>query len=165
MIIHKFMTPCDKIVQCYPTDTIEKALDITLTNPNVGAVFVLHPSGNKHIPIGIVTKTDLLDAYKKGLSLDSPVQGIMGRMIETISETASLHDAASHFERTQHHHVFVVNADNQFVGVLSVWDVSLEKARDDRAWPWNRYVLCESVFCLLHFLYCILACLYFCDGS
>jgi CBS domain-containing protein len=139
MIISKFMTPVEQVVSCYPSDTIAKALETTLNSLDVGAVVVLHPSGNKAIPVGIVTKTDLLRAYQQKLDLEKhKVEEIMSRTIETISHKASRDKAAEHFENTKHHHALVVNADNQWVGLLTVWDIALEAAKDKRAWPWNR---------------------------
>lgn len=32
----------------------------------------------------------------------------------------------------------VVNKDGDFKGLISSWDITVECARDDRAWPWNR---------------------------
>jgi len=140
MIVSKFMTPASQVVSCYPSDTIGKALGVTLQNPLIGAVVVLHPSGNKHIPVGIVTTTDLLQAYQEGLDPDQhKLEEIMGRTVETIGENESREKAAEHFEKTKHHHAFVIShPDSQWVGLLTVWDVALEAAKEDRAWPWNR---------------------------
>lgn len=137
MYIGKFMTPADKLTACFPKDPLEKALDL-LIDSSLGAVVVLHQTGDKHIPVGIITKSDLLRAYKAGLTLDHKVEEIMSRYIETLYETDTEDSAAKHFERTKHHHAFVVNKDEQFVGLVTTWDVATEVARDSRAWPWNR---------------------------
>ena len=31
-----------------------------------------------------------------------------------------------------------MNKYAEFVGLVSSWDITVECARDDRAWPWNR---------------------------
>lgn len=31
-----------------------------------------------------------------------------------------------------------MDKDAEFVGLVSSWDIAVECARDDRAWPWNR---------------------------
>ena len=31
-----------------------------------------------------------------------------------------------------------MNKNADFVGLVSSWDITVECARDDRAWPWNR---------------------------
>lgn len=61
----------------------------------------------------------------------------MSHMIETIPDTANKDTAIEHFQRTRHHHAFVINKDSQWGGLLSVWDLAFETAREDRAWPWN----------------------------
>ena len=132
------MTPAVNVMQCYPSDTIETALDLILANPEKGAVIVLHEHGDKHIPVGIVTKTDLLHALKEKLSLTSKVETIMGHEMETIFDTASKDQAAEHFEKTKHYNAIVVNKDKQWVGLLTVLDTAMDRARDGRAWPWNR---------------------------
>lgn len=138
MIISKFMTPAGKVLSCFPSDSIERALELAIANPDLGAVVVLHDHGNKHVPLGIVTKSDLLNAYKDHLGLGHPVKEIMSRHVETILESKTRDDAAEHFEKTKHHHVFVVNEDMQFVGLLTAWDVATQCARDNRAWPWTQ---------------------------
>ena len=136
------MTPADEVkLTCTPKDTIRRALDLVIQNHDLGAVVVLHPNGNKHIPVGIVTQSDLLMAYSAGLSLDKRVETIMSRTIESIHEDQTRDVAAEHFENTKHHHAFVVNSDEQWVGMITAWDVATELARDNRAWPWNREAL------------------------
>jgi len=137
-IVSKFMTPADKVVSCYPDDNIKYALQQVIDHPDVGAVVVLHPTGKKHVPVGIVTKSDLLQAYAELLDLSNPVETIMGRNIETLVDTQTRDAAAEHFEKTGHHHALVVNSDSQWVGVVAVWDVTAEVVKDCRAWPWNR---------------------------
>lgn len=71
----------------------------------------------------------------------------MSTTADTIPVTASKDAAAEHFQKTQHHHAFVVSLPKQedsgppqpanWVGLLTVWDVAFGMARDDRAWPWN----------------------------
>jgi hypothetical protein len=39
---------------------------------------------------------------------------------------------------SQNHHAIVVGPNAEFKGLVSSWDITVECARDDRAWPWNR---------------------------
>jgi len=132
MLLKKCMTPASKVVSCYPDDLIEFVLDKTIEHPEVGCVVVLHPTGHPHIPVGIVTKTDLLQAYKEKLDLENIVETIMSHNLETLHENQTVDDAATHFERTKHHHAFVVNKDEQWIGLITAWDVATELARDNR---------------------------------
>ena len=132
------MTPADKVVSCLPTDTVLQVLDLTLGALDLGAVVVLNPDGDKLIPLGIVTKSDLLTAYKNGLKLDQKVEDVMSRTIEYLQEDDHRDKAAEHFEATKHHHAFVVDKNKQWVGLVTAWSVAIECAKDDQAWPWNR---------------------------
>lgn len=138
MTIAEIMTPADKAVHCYRSTPIKDALKIILANPDKGAIVVVEDEDNLHFPVGIVTKTDLLHGYETKEGLGAPVETIMGRSIETISETASKDKAAEHFEKTKHYNAFVVNRDKHWVGLLTVLDVAMDRAKDGRAWPWNR---------------------------
>ena len=69
--ITKLMTPKDMVATCYPSDTIEMVLNLAVSE--VGAVVVLHEHGMAHIPVGIVSKTDLLEAYKSRVPLTHQV--------------------------------------------------------------------------------------------
>ena len=138
MTVKEIMTPAAHTVTCFPTATIESALDLILANPEKGAVIVLHEDKDDQLPMGIVTKTDLLHALKEQLTLESTVDTIMGKKMETLPETASKDQAAEHFEKTRHYHAIVVNKNNHWVGLLTVLDTAMDRARDGRAWPWNR---------------------------
>ena len=70
--VDTLMKPAKDVAKCYPSDTIEKALELTLGD--VGAVVVLHEHGMKQIPIGLVTKTDLLQAYKDKVPFTAKVR-------------------------------------------------------------------------------------------
>ena len=62
----------------------------------------------------------------------------MSRTIETIEDTSSKEVGLEHFQRTKHHHAFVVNKETgHWEGLLAIWDLAFETAREERAWPWN----------------------------
>lgn len=138
MTVADLMTPTDKTVHCYPSTPVREALRIILANPDKGAVVVIRDDNSLHDPVGIVTKTDLLKGYESDQSLDEPVESIMGTSIETILDIASKDKAAEHFEKTRHYNVFVVDKDMKWVGLLTVLAVAMDRAKDGRAWPWNR---------------------------
>jgi hypothetical protein len=104
----------------------------------VGAIVVL-VTGNYHVPIGIVTKTDLVNAYHANVTLDHPVKEIMSHDdLATCIETMSRDQAARVLEKNKNHHALVVDKNCHFKGLISSWDITVECAKDDRAWPWNR---------------------------
>ena len=136
MHVAGFMVPAEKVATCDPTDTIKTALDIMIEK-KIGSVVVL-VTGTYHVPIGIVTKSDVVKAYHDNLTLDHPVKEIMTKDLETVNMNDSRDQAAKVLEKSQHHHALVVDKNNHFQGLISSWDIASECAKDDRAWPWNR---------------------------
>lgn len=132
------MVPAGKVVTLDPKDSIRKALDLMMEK-KIGAIVVITQKTPLAIsPLGIVTKTDLVSAYKNGLTLDHPVEEIMSKNMGTCLDTMDRDQAAKVLEDNKNHHAIVVNKDGDFLGLISSWDITVEVARDHRAWPWNR---------------------------
>lgn len=137
MHISAFMTPVDKVVKCMPDDLISKALDL-MVKENVGSVVVMNKDKNLR-PLGIVTRSDMLHAYHRGLDVDEhTVTEIMHVTLTAVLDTMSRDEAAKVMEKNEKHHVIVIDKEGTFVGILSTMDIALEAARDARAWPWIR---------------------------
>eukprot|EP00544_Gedaniella_sp_CCMP2646_P005936 CAMPEP_0202493914 /NCGR_PEP_ID=MMETSP1361-20130828/10061_1 /ASSEMBLY_ACC=CAM_ASM_000849 /TAXON_ID=210615 /ORGANISM="Staurosira complex sp., Strain CCMP2646" /LENGTH=183 /DNA_ID=CAMNT_0049124277 /DNA_START=68 /DNA_END=619 /DNA_ORIENTATION=- len=136
MIVSGFMIPAAKVATCMPTDTAKTALD-AMVKLKIGAIIVVSPTNAKQA-VGILTKTDFVEAYQQGQSLDTPVSMLMSATLLTLRDTASRDAAASFFESHENHHAVVVNDKGDFVGLISAWDVSAECSKDGKAWPWNR---------------------------
>lgn len=137
MLVYEFMAPLDQVVSCAPTDTIESVVDKIL-NKRISAVIVV--DGDK--AVGIVTKTDLTRAFKKGYALDKTVDNIMTTTdLLTINKDLP-HDAASSiFSKNKVHHAIVVDDEGKLAGVVTAWDCAREGYLDNKAWPWNRHAL------------------------
>jgi len=88
--------------------------------------------------LGLLTKSDFVDAYQKELSLETPVKDIMSQVLACLNENTNKDDAAKFFENEHKHHAVVINNDGDFVGLISAWDIAAETAEDARAFPWNR---------------------------
>lgn len=140
MRVKGFMKPADEVITVSPTETIRTAMDLMLRH-KVGSVVVLAEGANC-IPVGIVTKTDLVKAYYEGITtVDHEIQEIMtqGDNLVLCNENLNRDEAARILERTQNHHAIVIDPETKrFLGLISSWDITAECARDDRAWPWNR---------------------------
>ena len=136
MLIYEFMAPAEEVVTCQPADSINSVLDKILHN-KISSVIVV--DGDK--AVGIITKTDLTRAFKKGCLLDAKVESIMTTDLETVNKELP-HDAATAiFNEHKIHHAIVVDDDGNFAGVISAWDVAREGYLDSKAWPWNRHAL------------------------
>jgi CBS domain-containing protein len=136
MLVTSFMVTRDKVLTCTEWEPIEKVLE-DLIEKNVSAVVVVDKD-NANKAVGLVTKTDLVLAYSKGISQHQKVGVIMATDIKTVSSTANRDFVAKMLERNRFHHALVVDKDGDFVGMVSAWDVAAECARDARAWPWSR---------------------------
>jgi len=136
------MHPRSKVVSCCPEDSIETAIKLMLEMA-VGSVIVIPKGGDT--PVGIVTKTDLIRGWEMGLdSKQDTVSKVMGTNFESVLDTAPSGVAAEHFEKTKHRHAFVVDKDANFVGIVTAYDIAVETARDNKAWPYDREVIAEK---------------------
>jgi CBS domain-containing protein len=136
MLVYECMVPKDQVVTCNPTDTIESVIDKFLDN-KISAVIVL----SEDEAAGIITKTDIAKAYKKGYPLEKTAASIMNTDLKTTNRGLAHDQAAAVFMKHKIHHAVVTDDEGKFVGVLSAWDVAREGYLDAKAWPWNRNVL------------------------
>ena len=115
MKVFGFMVPADKVVSCQLGCPIKVALDDMLEK-NVGAIVVLDGSHDNK-PAGILTKSDLLQAYQKNLSLKkTAVEDIMSKHLYCMSKDMNKDEAAKFFGRNKVHHAIVTNDAGDFVG-------------------------------------------------
>lgn len=144
MKVANFMVPRNKVVTCYPDDSLKTVMKKMLDNV-IGSVVVLQDDQGD-IPVGIVTKTDLIRGWEQGLDASTDTaKEVMGTNIETVSDTAPSGVAAEHFEKLRHRHAFVMDKDNKFVGIVTAYDIAVETARDHKAWPYsNRDAIAEK---------------------
>jgi CBS domain-containing protein len=80
-----------------PNDTIRYVSELLLKH-NIGAVVVMKEA---KFPVGLVTKTDILKAYKENLTLDHTAEDIMSRELEACEEHTSRDQAARIMERNK----------------------------------------------------------------
>jgi CBS domain containing-hemolysin-like protein len=92
------------------------------------------------MPIGIITKSDIVRAYHNEVGIHEPCEKIMNQCpLQTCSPTVDRDRAARILEHNRTHHIIVLDdKTHNFVGLISSWDLTAECARDDRAWPWIR---------------------------
>ena len=144
------MTLFIKVVTADLNTSIQDILDL-MTSKQVGAVVILstnedgHPSldrtemKSKHqIPHGIVTKTDILHAYRRQVDIQEGSETILkNKPLVTCKPGDDRDRVASILERNKMHHVIVVQEEH-FIGIVSSLDIAKECARDNRAWPYLR---------------------------
>jgi len=135
MLVRDFMIPLGKVVTCLRTDTVESVIDKLLGN-KISAVVVVE----EEKAVGIVTKTDVVRAYKIGLALDSNIECLMSTKLKTVQHNIPGDKAATIFETNTIHHAIVIGSSDEFVGLISSWDIARECVLDAKAWPWHREV-------------------------
>ena len=137
MHVGEFMVPAEKVATCGPTDTIQQAMD-TMKEKKVDSVVVLvgRLNGAYHVPVGLVTKTDIVSLYKQGVTFDHAVTEIMSKDVQTCDIDLSLGGAAALLERNKAHRAIVVDGNNHFQGLISSWDIASECAKDAIEFPW-----------------------------
>ena len=125
-----------------------------MTSKQVGGAVVIlstnedgHPSldrsemKSKHQkPHGIVTKTDILHAYRRQVDIKEGSKIILkNKPLVTCKPGDDRDRVASIIERNKMHHVIVMNEQEEhFIGIVSSLDIAKECARDNRAWPYLR---------------------------
>ena len=121
---------------------IEKKISCIAVIPELKQAKVsLDASPQIPMPVGLITKSDIVLAYHNLVGIDEPCERIMNsRPLQTCGPTIDRDEAARILEQNHTHHVIVVdeNEDHGFLGLISSWDLAAECARDDRAWPWIR---------------------------
>ena len=137
MHVGLFMVPAERVATCGPTDTIKQAMDAMLEK-KVDSVVVLVGRLNHayHVPVGLVTKTDLVSLYKQGLTLDHAVTEIMSKDVHRCDINLSLGGAAALLERNNAQHAIVVDGNSHFQGLITSWDIASECEKDVNALPW-----------------------------
>lgn len=139
MLARDFMVPKESVLQCTEWSPIEKVL-ADLVDNKVSAIVVMDNHNSKKA-VGIVTKSDLVLAYRQDISPQQKVGLVMVSNPKTIPGSAPRDQVAKFLERNQFHHALVVDEDTgDFLGMVSAWDIVVECARDARAWPFNRTV-------------------------
>ena len=124
-------------------------MDLMLLH-KVGAVVVVSAKKKKMeaqgrisetpIATGMITKSDILQAYRNRIDIDAPCQKIMGdKHLVCCHPSDDRDQVASILERNRTHHVVVVDENHSsFMGIVSSWDVAAECAKDNRFWPYLR---------------------------
>jgi len=139
MLVSGFMTPAAQVVTANPNDPIEVAVDAMLSH-RISAVVIVEAAADDSSknPVGLVTKSELVAAYRERVPLSQSLGSIMVKDPPRVLDTLDRDDAAKALERGQIHHAVVINSDGAFVGIVSAWDIASECAKDSRAWPWSR---------------------------
>ena len=128
------MVPSDKVKTVSPNTPVEEAMELVLENKIGSIVVIEHQS-----PVGIITKSDVVKAYKSDIPTSAPCKRIMCKgPLHTCTPRMSRKNAARIMETERTHHLIVVDENNSsFLGLLSSWDIASDCAHG--GWPWLHF--------------------------
>ncbi len=115
------------LVSCWADESLSEVAR-RLCDDSIHAIFVLNEDGHAR---GVVSQTDLCDAYVQGDWQDLTVKDIMNPDLVTITCDAPLEIAAAIMLNRNIHRLLVVQKDdavNRPLGVVSLTDVVREMA-------------------------------------
>lgn len=104
-----------------PADTLFKVME-ELSIYRMGAILV---SDDNNYPVGVISKTDLILAYKHGVDQESPASNIMTSPVQTCNDDDLLENAVKKMIFSDIHRLFVRNRDTgEIGGVFSLADAA-----------------------------------------
>jgi signal-transduction protein with cAMP-binding, CBS, and nucleotidyltransferase domain len=107
------------------TNRLEDPLSTVIENlstQKLGAVLVVDATGDA---VGVISKTDLMIAYRHGVSIDESAQNVMSRSVEKVSAQDRLMEAVRKMIFSDYHRVFVAGDETlSVIGVLTLSDAA-----------------------------------------
>ncbi len=126
----------------YEDDTVAAVIE-GLSAQRFGATLIRDRRG---APSGVVSKTDLMMAYRHGVPTDTKAGEIMSRPVGSCDENAELSEAVQRMVYADIHRLFVYKGDpDRIVGTLSLTDAARVRSGSCRACIPSRIRLEESV--------------------
>lgn len=109
------------VATCYRQDNLTTIMEGLSTN-QIGAVLIIDPDKK---PVGVVSKTDLILAYRWGVTQDVRAEEIMSSPVRYIDQKECLETALQQLIFSQLHRLFVCSEESEtMVGVLSLSDAA-----------------------------------------
>ena len=126
--IREVMTP--SIYAHQESDSLQTVME-GLAAYRFGAVLITSVDG---VPLGVVSKTDLIVAYKHGIATEAPARTVMSSPVQAVDGSAPLVSALKAMIFGDVHRLFVYQGSPQtLVGVLSLSDVARFRSGTCRA--------------------------------
>lgn len=110
----------------------------TLSAYRFGAVLI---QNSQKLPVGVVSKTDLIIAYRHGISADMPAETIMKSPVRSCRVDDFLLKTIQQMIFSDVHRLFVQSEDSRdIVGVISLTDAALVRSGSCRACTASRFL-------------------------
>jgi CBS domain-containing protein len=118
------------VILCRPDSPLQEVVRV-MADTEVHAVMVTEHEGE--FPLGVVTHTDVIAHYGEDLSAIQ-ARDVMTPGVISISENATVAEAAKKLVESNIHRLLVVNDEGKPLGILSTTDI-IREIRGTR-WVW-----------------------------
>jgi CBS domain-containing protein len=111
----------DEVKSLYENESLSIILE-EISSYRFGAILITDEDNN---PSGVISKTDLILAYKHGVALNVPASSIMSHPVQTCSSDELLEQALRRMIFSDIHRLFVSNGnEDRVTGVFSLTDAA-----------------------------------------
>lgn len=118
------------VILCKPDSPLQEVVRV-MADTEIHAVMVTEREGEP--PVGVVSHTDVIAHYGEDLTAIQ-AQEVMTSKVISISEDATVGEAAKELLESNIHRLLVVNEEGRPVGILSTTDI-IREIRGTR-WVW-----------------------------
>jgi CBS domain-containing protein len=118
------------VILCKPDSPLQEVVRV-MADTEIHAVMVTEREGE--FPVGVVSHTDVISHYGEDLSAIQ-ARDVMTSDVVSISEDATLGEAAKTLLESKIHRLLVVSEGNRPLGILSTTDI-IREIRGTR-WVW-----------------------------
>jgi len=130
MKLKEFMVPYKDVCFITPDSNLDKIASVFVER-RIGSVLVKEDLATE--PVGIITKTDVVEAYLSGLKgTEVTARWFMSKDLKFCNENETRETIAHEMMKFGHHHMLIQNDKRELVGMVSVYDISLDLALDAR---------------------------------
>jgi predicted transcriptional regulator len=118
------------VILCKPDSPLQEVVRV-MADTEIHAVMVTEREGEP--PVGVVSHTDVIAHYGEDLTAIQAQEAMTSKVI-SISEDATVGEAAKELLESNIHRLLVVNEEGRPVGILSTTDI-IREIRGTR-WVW-----------------------------
>lgn len=120
------------VIFCKPNTPLQEVVRV-MADTDIHAIIVAEGEGNQ--PMGVVSHTDAIARYGEDL-MQIDASEVMTPNVVTVSENATVSEAAKWMLQSHIHRLLVIDDDNTPLGILSTTDI----IRDMRGSKWVWYM-------------------------
>ena len=125
------------VISCREEDSLAKVMEELMAH-RLGAVLIQNAKG---LPVGVISKTDIILAYHHGSSLEVEARSIMNSPVASCDEDSLLSEAIRHMFLKDVQRLFTYTGDPLYlVGVLSLSDAAHIRSGSCRACVTSRII-------------------------